>query len=251
MRENGLIYSGVQGKALTWMDAVVYGKPVTPRIGYDVEINALWYNAIMFALEVAKKARDKDFVAQWEELSKLISKSFIETFWSDEKRYLADYVDDEQQHWEVRPNMVFAASLPFSMIDEDKMRLVLRRIEKELLTPKGLRTLSPNHPSYKGTYEGNQEQRDNAYHQGTVWPWLLGHYVEAYLKLYGKQGIPYAEKIFHGFEEDMTIAGLGSISEIYDADPPYHPRGAISQAWSVAEILRIKCMIETYRNKED
>ena len=250
MRDNALIYAGVKGKALTWMDAVVNGKPVTPRIGYDVEINALWYNAVKFALEVAKKARDNDFLNEWNDLTEKVKTSFNEIFWDDEKRYLADFVDDEHKDWAVRPNQIFAASLPFSVVDSDKAIEIVHRVQSELLTPKGLRTLSPKHPDYKGIYKGNQEQRDKAYHQGTVWPWLLGHFVEAYLKIYGVQGIPLAEKIYHGFEEDMTNAGIGTISEIYDGNPPHEPRGAISQAWSVAEVLRIKCLIDEYKNKE-
>ncbi len=248
MRQNSLIYSGVQGKALTWMDTMVNGKAVTPRIGYDVEINALWYNAVCFALEVAKKARDKDFLTNWENLPKQIASSFESIFWSDEKGYLADYVDDEKTDWSIRPNQIFAASLPFAVLSEAKRVKMLKKVQKELLTPKGLRTLSPRNPDYKGIYEGNQEKRDKAYHQGTVWPWLLGHFVEAYLKAYGKEAIDFSEKIFRGFEEDMTNAGIGTISEIYDGNPPHYPRGAISQAWSVAEILRIKCLIDEYKN---
>ncbi len=251
MRSNGLIYSGVQGKALTWMDALVHGKPVTPRIGFDVEINALWYNAVMFALEVAKKARDYDFIAEWKDYPELIKKSFIDTFWTEKRGYLADYVDDEMQNWDVRPNQVIAASLPYIMIDDEMRRKILRVVKKELLTPKGLRTLSPKNEKYVGVYEGGQEERDSAYHQGTVWPWLLGHFVEAYLNLYGKEGIAFVEKIFYSFEEDMTSAGIGTISEIYDGNPPHHPRGAISQAWSVAEVLRIKCLLTKCKNKVD
>jgi len=250
MRENGLIYSGVTGKALTWMDAVIHGKPVTPRIGYDVEINALWYNALMFAIEVAKKSRDNDFTAEWKDFPELVKNSFLQTFWSDKNKYLADYVDDDGQNWQVRPNMVFATSLPYIMLDEEQRRAVLHMIEKELLTPKGLRTLSPKDPNYVGAYEGSQEQRDGAYHQGTVWPWLLGHYIEGYLKLHGKKGIPMAEKVFNSFEDDMVTAGIGSISEIFDGNPPHYPKGSISQAWSVAEVLRINCLINEYKNKE-
>ncbi len=251
MHENGLIYAGIKGKALTWMDAIVDGKPVTPRIGYDVEINALWYNAVKFALEIATKAHDKNFVKEWTFLPETIQKSFLEKFWDEQKSYLADYVDEQGQNWDVRPNQIIAASMPFSMLSDEIIQKILKTIEKELLTPKGLRTLSPKNKAYKGRYEGNQKQRDLAYHQGTVWPWLVGHFVEAYLKIYGKKGLRFVETIYRNFEEEMFIAGLGTISEIYDGDPPYSPRGAISQAWSVAEIFRIKCFIEQYKNEED
>lgn len=249
MRPNGLIYAYAPGKALTWMDAIVDGVPVTQRGGYDVEINALWYNAVMFALELANDAKDKDFVEQWKDLPEVIKQSFLEMFWDEEKGYLADYVNDiEGKNWQVRPNMVIAASMPYSMLDIDQMQRMLKVVEKELLTPKGLRSLSPRDPNYKGRYEGDQRQRDLAYHQGTVWPWLLGHFVEGYLKVYQKSGLHFCEKLYRGFEEDMTIAGIGTISEIYDGDPPHEPRGAISQAWSVAEIFRIKCMIDKLKN---
>lgn len=248
MRSNGLIYAGIEGKSLTWMDAIVNGTPVTQRMGYDVEINALWYNAILFALEVAKKARDKEFVEKWKNLPELIKNSFLEIFWDAERGYLADYVNDETgTHSSVRPNQVMAASMPYSMLDIDQMQSLLKVVEQELLTPRGLRSLSPKDPNYIGRYEGNQEQRDRAYHQGTVWPWLLGHFVEAYLKVYNKSGIAFCERIFHEFENEMTIGGIGTIAEIYDGDPPYETRGAISQAWSVGEIFRIKCMLDRYK----
>ncbi len=250
MHDNGLIYSGIQGKALTWMDAIVNGKPVTPRIGYNVEVNALWYNAINFALEVAKKARDKDFINEWQHIPEITKKSFNDLFWKDEKGYLADYINEaENDNWYVRPNQIFATSMPYSMISDEIAQKVLQVVENELLTPRGIRSLTPRNPNYVGRYEGNEEQRDLAYHQGTVWPWLLGHFVEGYLKIHGKSGIRLAEKIYQGFEEEMTNAGLGTISEIFDGDPPYEARGAIAQAWSVAELLRIKCLIDDYSAK--
>jgi len=249
MCDNSLIYAGIKGKALTWMDAIVDGKAVTPRIGYDVEINALWYNAVNFALEAAKKSRDKEFVDQWSEYPDKIKESFMEIFWNEEKGYLADYVDENGPNWDVRPNQVIAASMPFSILTPAYAQKMLKVVENELLTPKGLRTLSPKNIAYKGRYEGDQKQRDAAYHQGTVWPWLVGHFVEAYLKIHGKSGIRFAERIYNNFEEDMFEGGLGTISEIYDGDPPHKHRGAISQAWSVAEVLRIKCLIDECKNK--
>ncbi|MBN1251084.1 MAG: glycogen debranching enzyme family protein [Bacteroidales bacterium] len=246
MHENGLIYSGIKGKALTWMDAIVNETPVTPRIGYDVEINALWYNAIMFSLEIAEQISDNKFIKTWENYPEKIKKSFIELFWSDKKEYLADYIDENETNWYIRPNQIFAASLPYSMLSQEQCLRVINKVEKNLLTSRGLRTLEPQNQNYKGTYEGNQETRDAAYHQGTVWPWLLGHFCEAYFKINGKSGLQFVKNLYFGFESEISNAGIGSISEIYDGDPPHEPRGAISQAWSVAELLRIKSMIEYF-----
>jgi predicted glycogen debranching enzyme len=240
MQENGLIYAGAPGKALTWMDAVVNGVPVTQRKGCAVEINALWYNAICFALEIAKSEKDKKFIKEFEKLPELIRKSFLEVFWNEKGGYLADYVNDEEgKNIFVRPNMVIAVSLPFSMLDKEQMKKVLDVADKELVTPRGLRTLSPGNKHYKGTYCGNQETRDSAYHQGTVWPWLLGPFCEGWLKVYGKQGVQKVKNLIYGLEEVMSEHGITTLSEIHDGDPPHTPRGAISQAWSVGEVLRI------------
>jgi predicted glycogen debranching enzyme len=246
MRDNGLIYAGAPGKALTWMDAVVNGVPVTPRDGYAVEINALWYNAVSYALSCARGARDKAFVKDWEQMPDLISRSFIETFWDEEHGYLADYVNDkEMRNMQVRPNMVIATSLPFTMLSRDQMKRTLDIASRMLVTPRGLRTLSPSEEGYKGIYCGDQATRDSAYHQGTVWPWLMGPFCEGWLRVYGEGGVSRVRKLILGFEETLTEAGISTISEIYDGDPPHSPRGAISQAWSVGEILRIFMLLET------
>jgi predicted glycogen debranching enzyme len=246
MNENGLIYAGEKGKALTWMDAVVSGKPVTPRMGYAVEINALWYNAVMFALELAKKAKDNDFTREWSSLPSLIKESFLALFWDSKKGYLADVVDESGKDWSIRPNQVIAVALEYAMTDNEMKKGVLTVMERDLLTSRGLRTLSPQNENYKGIYVGNQEQRDKAYHQGTVWPWLLEHYCEAYLSLYKESGLFKIKELLNGFEETITEYGIGTIAEIYDGDPPHHPRGAVSQAWSVASLLRIIEKIEKY-----
>ena len=251
MHENGLVWQGEQGKALTWMDAIVDGKPVTPRMGFAVEINALWYNAIVFALEQAKRNEDDEFVKKWSSLPILIRESFVDYFWNEEKSYLADYVTYEQKDWSIRPNQLFACSLPNSLLDVNKKNAVLETVRKILLTPKGIRTLSPDSPDYVGIYEGNQEQRDKAYHQGTAWPWLLGHFCEAYFQIHQKDGLELVKKIFNAFEGDMTIHGIGTVSEIYDGDPPHYPDGAISQAWSVGELLRIYYMIGQFERKKE
>jgi len=240
MRDNGLIYADAPGKSLTWMDAVVNGNPVTPRRGYAVEINALWYNAICFTLEMAKSVKDKTFIKEFGHLPGLIKNSFLELFWDEKAGYLADYINDEEgKNIFVRPNMVIAVSLPYSMLDKEQMKKILDVADKELVTPRGLRTLSPGNKFYKGTYYGNQEERDNAYHQGTVWPWLFGPFCEGWLKVYGIQGVQKIKRLIYGMEEVMGEHGITTLSEIHDGDPPHAPRGAISQAWSVGEVLRI------------
>jgi len=240
MRDNGLLYAEAYGKAVTWMNAIVNGNPVTQRRGYTVEINALWYNALCFSLVMAKESRDKNFISEFEDLPARVKESFIELFWNEKLGYLADYInDDEGVNTFVRPNMVIAVSMPFNMLDCDQMKQVLEVADKELLTPRGLRTLSPRNPQYKGTYSGIQEERDLAYHQGTVWPWLFGPFCESWLKVFGKQGVQKVRKLIFGLEQVMSEHGVSTVSEIYDGDPPHTPNGAISQAWSVGEVLRI------------
>ena len=249
MDGNGLVWCGIPGKALTWMDAVVDGEPVTPRMGYAVEINALWYNAICYSLRLANEAGDKKFEEEWKDLPERVKDSFVAMFWNSKMGYLADYVDEEGQNMWVRPNQVFACSLPFSPLSDEMKEGVMKVVTKELLTRKGLRTLSPKNENYKGRYEGDQPTRDRAYHQGTVWPWLVGAYVEAMLKVRGKQFLPEAKELLAGFEEDMTTYGVCSVAEVYDGDPPHVPGGSISQAWSVGEVLRSIELIKAYEKK--
>lgn len=251
MTENGLIYAGADGKSLTWMDAIVNGVPVTQRRGYAVEINALWYNAVCFALEMAEAKKDKKFLKHYENLPSLIKKSFLDIFWDESAGYLADYVNEtEGKNLFVRPNMIIAVSLPYSPLEKDQMKKVLDVADRELVTIRGLRTLSPRNRLYKGVCRGTQEERDHAYHQGTVWPWLLGPFCEGWLRIYGKQGVQKVKNLVYGLEEVMSEHGITTISEIYDGDPPHAPQGAISQAWSVGEILRILDLLDTkYANQ--
>lgn len=246
MLDNGLIYAGVEGKALTWMDAIVNGIAVTPRIGSPVEINALWYNAVRFSLELAEKAGDNNFIQEWKELPELIGSSFIREFWDESAGYLADYINGDYKDMVVRPNQVIAVALKYSPLTVEMKKSILDVVENELLTPRGLRTLSPKNPHYKGAYEGNQEQRDLAYHQGTAWPWLLEHFCKAYLDIHKQTGLSVVKKIYEGFEEEMSERGIGSVSEVYDGDPPHQGKGTISQAWSIAALLRIRRMIKSY-----
>ncbi|UJP66631.1 amylo-alpha-1,6-glucosidase [Mongoliitalea daihaiensis] len=236
MMGNGLIWGGEDGIALTWMDAVNSDGPVTPRIGMPVEINALWYNALCFYGNLTK---DNEILA----LSEQVKASFVEVFWSDKKKYLADYVEGTYKDWSIRPNMIFATSLPYSPLEEEQMESILEIVKSKLLTNRGVRSLAPDDPAYKGYYHGNQFTRDIAYHNGTVWPWLLGHFVEGYLKLHGKSGKHFVEKIIKGFDGVMTQYGVGTVAEIYDGDPPHRPKGSISQAWSVGELLRMMHLV--------
>jgi predicted glycogen debranching enzyme len=248
MDEKGLLHAGESGFAITWMNAVIDGKPVTPRIGYAVELNALWYNAIQFSIRLAELAGDSAFLAKWQPIAGKLKNSFVKNFWDEKRGYLADYTHEGFKDWSVRPNMLFAVSLPFSPLSELQKKKVLDVIERELLTPKGLRTLSPTSLYYKGTYNGDVRRRDEAYHQGSVMPWLAGHFAEAYLKVYGAHGLQVVKNIYRAFEPEMQVYGIGTISELYDGDPPHNPSGAVSMAASVAELLRIEEMIEKFEN---
>jgi predicted glycogen debranching enzyme len=244
MLDNGLIYAGGPGLALTWMDAVVDGRPVTPRTGCQVEINALWYNAIKFGLDLARVSHDKTFIADWEPVVADFPNVFKDTFWSKEMGYLADYVDGEYKNFQVRPNMLIAASLPFAPISERLKQLVLKRVTEELLVDKGIRTLSPKDPEYKGHYMGSQAERDAAYHQGTVWPWLLFPYTDCLMHVYPESAPEVLNRILYHFDGCMTSYGVSTVAEITDGDPPHKPNGCISQAWSVAALLYMKWKIE-------
>ncbi|WP_194776081.1 amylo-alpha-1,6-glucosidase [Pararhodonellum marinum] len=236
VRENGLLYGGQEGLALTWMDAVTTDGPVTPRIGAPVEINALWYNALCFYHELS----GENYAL---ELAEKVKHSFVAEFWDEERGYLADVVDGEDKDWSIRPNMVFATSLAYSPLEEEQKDQILEVVKSKLLTTRGLRTLSPEDPRYKGYYFGDQYSRDNAYHQGTVWAWLLGHFVEGYIKLHGKSSKSFIQKMIQQFDGVMSIYGIGTVAEIYDGDPPHRPKGAISQAWSVGELLRMMYLV--------
>ncbi|MDL2297188.1 amylo-alpha-1,6-glucosidase [Bacteroidales bacterium OttesenSCG-928-B11] len=244
MLENGLIYAGNENVALTWMDAVVHGTPVTPRTGCQVEINGLWYNAISFCMEMAGLAGDKEFVGEWERLAANFPAVFKETFWSKEKGYLADFVNGDYKNFQVRPNMMIVTSLPYIPVSEKIRQLILKKTLEELLTIRGIRTLSPSDPDYKGSYGGTQEVRDRAYHQGTCWPWLLAPFADGLIAVYQKKAYPMLKKILFDFEPCMKEYGLSTVAEIYDGNPPHRPNGCVSQAWSVSALLYIKYLLE-------
>lgn len=242
--EKGLLYAEKENTPLTWMDATYNGKPITQRPGYAVEVNALWYNAVAFVMDLAKKHKDVKFVIGWNPVQRTIDGAFLEKFTHPDRKIICDYVAKDHCSWDVRPNMLFAASLPYSPLTIEQKKKILDVVKQELLTPRGIRTLSPKNAHYKSVYEGNIEARDNAYHQGTAWPWLLGAYAEAYLKIHGKSGLAEIKKLVAGFEEEMIKHGIGTISELYNGDPPHKGKGAISQAWSVAEMRRIIWLLE-------
>src|SRR5579862_1322466 len=236
-----LLQSGAPGVQLTWMDAKTGGNVVTPRQGKPVEIQALWYNAVRVMQELAHDFDDAPMHSLCEELGKRARDSFNRLFWNEDAGCLFDVIDGQARDASIRPNQVFAISLPHSMLPPERARRVLQVVERELLTPYGLRTLSPRDPCYKGRYEGDPRSRDAAYHQGTVWPWLLGPFITAYFSVNGRgpESTKQAMQWIEPFRAHVQTAGLGQISEIFDGDPPHQPRGCIAQAWSVAELLRI------------
>lgn len=248
MRENGLLWAEEPGKALTWMDAIVDGQPVTQRNGFAVEINALWYNAICFALGLAEVAGNISFIREWNKYPSLIEKSFPETFWNEEKQYLADCVHQQYTDWSVRPNQIIAVALPFSPVSNEIALAVIKTTAQKLLTMRGLQTLASDDWRYRGTYYGSQRERDLAYHQGTVWPWLLGYYAEACFRVKGKEAFAEIKFLYHQFEPALFEYGIGTIAEVYNGDEPYVAGGCIAQAWSVAELLRVRQLLRKYKH---
>jgi predicted glycogen debranching enzyme len=244
MQENGLIHAKQENLALTWMDAYIDGKPVTQRGGLNVEINAAWYNAVCFALELAEESKDKAFTDEWKDYPSIIAASFLNTFWSDERGYLADYADGDFTDWSVRPNMIIATSFEYSPLSREQKKMVVSLAKNELLTPKGLRSLAPASPDYKGSFLDNPEERSAAAHQGSVYPYLIYPFVKSYLEIHKAGGLSFVKQIIAGFEEEMAENGVGTISEVYEGNPPYTAQGAISQAWNVAGILRTAKLVE-------
>ena len=243
--DNGLLYSNGRDKAVTWMNSTANGRPVVPRSGYIVEFNALWYNALKFGAQMASEKGDVKGAAAVEELAAKVKESFVETF-VNEYGYLLDYVDGNMMDWSVRPNMIFAVALDYSPLNQQQMKSVVDICTRELLTPKGLRSLSPKSGGYNPIYVGPQTQRDYAYHQGTAWPWLGGFYMEACLKLYKRSRLSFVERQMVGYEDEMDYHAIGTISELFDGNPPFHGRGAMSFAMNVAEILRTLKLMEKY-----
>lgn len=245
LHPNGLLHINGRDKALTWMNAMVYGKPVTPRSGYVVEINALWYNALRFGAELL--VEETDFCDHLRTVAEKCKQTFKSLF-LNEYGYLLDYVDGDNIDWSVRPNMIFAVAFDHSPLEKKEQKNILDIITRELLTPKGIRSLSPKSLGYNPNYVGTQQARDYAYHQGTAWPWLLGFYFEAYLKLHKMSGTSFVERYLIGIEDEMNEHCIGTIAELYDGNPPFKGRGAVSFAMNVAEILRTLYLLNSYDN---
>jgi predicted glycogen debranching enzyme len=250
LEKNGLLYSGGKNQAITWMNSSIDGKPIVSRSGYIVEFNALWYNAVKFASDLAASQNNTERINQMEAIATKTGASFVETFVNG-YGYLFDYIDGAYVDWSVRPNMLFAIALDYSPLDRQQKRTILNIVTKELLTPKGIRSLSPNSEGYRPYYAGQQNDRDLAYHQGTAWPWLLGFYLEAYLRLYQLSGISFVERMLIGLDDEMNQHCIGTLSELFDGNPPFQSRGAISFAMNVAAILRVLKLLENYTDVTD
>ena len=237
---DGLLACGETGVQLTWMDAKIGDWVVTPRTGKPVEIQALWYNALCILRDLAHEFGDSGPEMLLDELAKNTKDSFNAQFWNPEAGCLYDVVNGEHRDASIRPNQIFAISLHHGMLPPKRQRRIVEVVQRELLTPLGLRSLSPRHPSYRPRYEGGVVERDSAYHQGTVWPWLIGPYISAYVKVHkrSRESRREAGLLLKTFEEHFSVAALGQISEIADADSPYEPRGCVAQAWSIGELLR-------------
>ena len=243
--DNGLIRTNGRDKAVTWMNSTINGRPAVPRSGYIVEFNALWYNALKFAATIATDMGEPHETENLEEMAARCKEAFVDTF-LNEYGYLYDFVDGNMVDWSVRPNMIFAVALDYSPLELSQKKSVLDVCTRELLTPKGLRSLSPKSGGYNPMFIGPQIQRDHAYHQGTAWPWLGGFYMEACLKLYKRTRLSFIERQMVGYEDEMFYHCLGTIPELFDGNPPFHGRGAISFAMNVGEILRTLELLEKY-----
>jgi predicted glycogen debranching enzyme len=241
---DGLLAGGEPGVQLTWMDARVDGRVITPRHGKPVEIQALWINALRAMASLHTRFGRVARARVLDRLADAAAERFEELFWNEEAQALYDVVDGETKDPALRPNQLYALALPWPSLSPDKARRALATVERELMTPFGPRTLAPGDPAYVGRYEGGPAARDAAYHQGTVWPFLLGVWICAQLRYRGAAGLAAARRALASFAPHLSEAGLGSVSEIFDADAPHAPRGALAQAWSVAELLRAWSAVE-------
>ena len=246
VHENGLVYTHGRDTAVTWMNSTAGGRPVVPRTGYVVEFNALWFNALKFTAALLAENGDAVNAEAYEGLAQQCGSAFGRVF-LNEHGYLFDYVDEgEAADYSVRPNMIFAVSLPYSPLTAKQQKGVLDMVTRELLTPRGLRSLSPKSFGYNPIYQGVQTERDYAYHQGTAWPWLGGFYMEAYLKIYKRSGVSFVERQLVGYEDVMQAYCVGTICEMFDGNPPFRGRGAVAFAMNVAEILRTLDLLKKY-----
>ena len=251
MQPNGLLWAQKDGVALTWMNAYIDGRAVTERAGYQVETNAFWYDSVCFAVEMETKygAKKSRFVEKWTSIRDLIKANYQATFWNGKRGCLADYVDNEGQHMDIRPNQIYAVSVKHSPLDEELTPAILRVFDNELVTARGIRTLSPRDSRYRAVYEGAQRERDLAYHGGSTRPFLLDPYVRVCFRIRGAAFWKRAQWLIEGFYADLSKHGVGAFSELYDGDPPHEPHGAISSALSTAALLAVEYMLD--KNKED
>jgi predicted glycogen debranching enzyme len=246
---DGLLVAAHPGVQLTWMDAKTGDHVWTPRMGKPVEIEALWYNALKMAELWSTAMKDTGYAEQLRVWAGQVLQSFRAKFWNPKRNCLYDVIStDGEPDAKIRPNQIFAVSLPFPLLEQEQQRAVVSVVQKELLTPVGLRSLSPNDPDYKGRYEGDLPHRDDAYHNGTVWPYLMGPFVYAYLTAFGRspESLQYCRRLISHFEPELTADGLGTLNEIYDGDPPHRPVGCVGQMWSVAEILRAATDLDAF-----
>lgn len=251
MQPNGLLWAQLDHWALSWMNTYVDGNPVTERAGYQVETNAMWFQSVLFAVTMERKysQSDSDFLKEWSHILDLIRENFQNTFWNARAGYLADYVDNAGQHLEVRPNMLYALVGEDIPVEPEIARRVLQVIDNELVTRRGIRTLSPRHSEYKGVYEGSQTDRDLAYYNGCCLTSLLGPYCEVCFKMKGAAFLNKAQWLVNGFYEDLNKHGVGAFSELYDGDPPHEPHGAISSALSTAALLEVEYLKNKYKEE--
>lgn len=247
LHDNGLLFTEGRDHAVTWMNSEIGGHPVVPRSGYVVEINALWYNALLFNAEMLEATGRAGEAETYKQLAAVTGTSFKDTF-LNEHGYLLDYVDEGFISWSVRPNMLIASSLEYSPLTTPERKRIFDICTKELLTPKGMRSLSPKSGGYNPIYAGGQVQRDAAYHQGTVWPWLSGFYLETCLKVYKRSGLSWVDRCFVGLEEEMFYHCIGTLPELFDGNPPFSGRGALSFAMNVAAVLRVNKVLSQFYN---
>lgn len=246
VQDNGLLYAGRDDLALTWMNVFAEGRPWTPRKGLAIEVNALWYNALRYAVELMEEADKKNpLLEKWRKMADRAEIAFVNTFYNAEIGCFYDFINENEHNAFVRPNMMIAASLPYTPMSEELQKLAFDIAQSELLTPRGLRSLSPNCDAYQGVTIGNHSQRERAYHQGTVFPWLIMFYADLSVKLFGKSALLYLEDIYEDFESAITENGIGTISEIYDGNPPHKARGCISQSTSVGALLYLQYVIRS------
>jgi len=251
VQPTGLLWAQMYGVALSWMNAYAYGSPVTERAGYQVETNAFWYNALCFAIDMEKRfgSAAGSFVTRWTPVRDSALANFVPTFWNPETGCLADFVDGNGRNGDIRPNQIYALAVDYSPVPDELVAPVLRVVDGELVTRRGIRTLSPRDVKYRGVYEGTQIDRDLAYQQGSCWTFLLAPYVALGFKVKGESFLKRAEWLIEGFFEDLGKHGVGAFSELYDGDPPHEPHGAISSATSTAALLSVEYMIDRFKKE--